>query len=592
MGFTIQNNNRKDKSRTTPIIRSQRSSCVVAIHRYKNEDMTKLLNINAPNDQSLGQGFNSSSSGNLTTKPVMIIRQDIVKCTVTNNKSGGGSFQLVLKRGKNFESGTNASTNTFENVDYLQGIQTGDWVMVYMKRSGEITFSQVNSNDKNSGLKFLGIVENVREIELDDPKTGVPRLDILVTGRSFAKVFDTNLFSNPLVNKELVETVLGADFISDGNKAIKPLERNTADQVITRIIQFYLKGSGTTRSFANENWYIPESVAQVFRGFEKNKKLSRAFYDVLNLKKIGIHKYKNGKFQGVSSMPGLALIKSLPSSGTIWSVLQFMQNSVVNELFTEMTLNQTTNKIEPTVIHRQFPFSNKFGQETNVFTAHNKYSATKISSSNLPSSGSQTFMVDLPRHEIKSGDIKLKNIGKSDHERINYAIVVPKIDSESYDIQFTAGSNPASIQRYGLKIFQGQTSYVLAGTGTSQSAPSDFCQRCVFLLEDWFFLGHNLYNGTIQLQGLNDHIEVGNNLFISDIKQLFHIEGYSHIYTADPAGSVSYETEVTVSRGQYFNPANNKSAFIASNSVRNEATTVVTSFLPRNSDRKNGQREF
>lgn len=592
MSFTFQNNNRKDKSKTTPIIRSQRSSCVVAIHRYNNEDMTKLLNINAPNDQSLGEGFNSSSTGNLTTKPVMIIRQDIVKCTVTNNKAGGGSFQLVLKRGKTFESGTSASTNTFENVNYLQGIQTGDWVMIYMKRSGAITFSEVNSNGKNSGLKFLGIVENVREIELDDPKTGVPRLDILVTGRSFSKVFDTNLFSNPLVNKELVETVLGADFISDGTKAIKPLERNTADQVITRIIQFYLKGSGTTRSFANENWYIPESVAQVFKGLEKNKKLSRAFYDILNLKKIGIHQYKNGKFQGVSSMPGLALIKSLPSSGTIWSVLQFMQNSVVNELYTEMVLNQTTNKIEPAVIHRQFPFSNKITQETSVFAAHNKYSSTKISSSDLPSSGSQTYMVDLPRHEIVSGDIKLKNIGKSDHERINYAIVVPKIDSESYDIQFTAGSNPASIQRYGLKIFQGQTSYVLAGGGTAQSAPSDFCKRCVYLLEDWFFLGHNLYNGTILIQGTNDHIEVGNNLFISDIKQLFHIEGYSHVFTSDPAGSVSYETEITVSRGQYFNPSNNKSAFIASNNVHNEATTVVTSFIPRNSDRKNGQREF
>lgn len=582
MPFDIPNANRRDKSLTTPIIRGQRSSCAVAIHRYQNEDLTRLVNIGAKNDQSLGQGFNSESSKNLTTKPVMIIRQDIVRCTVSNAKARGGEFSLILKRGKSFESGSNAKVNTNTNVDYLNSIQTGDWIMIYMKRSGEFTLDQLQSCDPKSGFKFLGIIENVREMESDDPNRGTPKLEILVTGRSFQKVFDTSLFFNPVVNKETIETVLGADFITDSSKTLKPLAGNTADQVVKRAISFYLRGKGTQRSFANENWYVPQSVAQVFKGFEKNKKLSRSFYDILNLSKIGIHAYSKGVLKNVNSMPGVALIKALPSSGTIWAVLQFLQNSAVNEMYTELSLNRTTNKLEPTVVHRQIPFSNKREHETNVFNAHNRYNKTKIN--DFVSSGSKTYFVDLPKHSIVSADIKAKNIGKSDHERINYVIVVPKIDSQTYDIQFVAGSNPASVQRYGLKTFQAQTSYVLNAGASDKSGIENFCSRCVYLIQDWFFLAHNLYNGTLNLQGLEEHIEVGNNLYISDIKQLFHIEAYSHTFVADPNGSVLYETEVSVSRGQYYSEGNNKAGFIASNNVKNEHTTVITSFLPKGTE--------
>lgn len=580
MSFDILNSRRKDKSLTTPIIRGQRSSCAVAIHRYQNEDITRLININATNDKALGAGFNSNAANNLNTKPIMIIRQDIVRCTVSNSKNGGGTFSLVLKRGKTFEQGTQASVNTNQNVDYLNAIQTGDWIMIYMKRSGEISFDDVQSSSPASGLKFLGIIENVRMLESDDPVRGTPKLEILVTGRSFAKVFDTNLFFNPTINKELIETVLGADFIVDSSKSVPALSRNTADQVMRRIINFYLRGRGAARSAANENWYVPISVAQVFKGFEKNKRLSKSFYDVLNLSRIGLHNYVKGVFRSTSVLPGVALIKALPSSGTIWSVMQFMQNSAVNELYTELVFNKTSNKIEPTVVHRQIPFSNKREHETNVFNAHSRFNRNN-KANDIVSSSSKTFFIDLPKHTIVSADIKSKNIGKSDHERINYVIVVPKIDSSNYDILFVAGSNPASIQRYGLKMFQAQTSYVLNSGSDNKAGIQTFCSRCVHLIQDWFFLAHNLYNGTITVQGLDDHIEVGNNLYISDIKQLFHIEAYTHVYVADPSGTVSYETDITVSRGQFFDESRNKAAFIASSNVKNEATTVVTSFLPK-----------
>jgi hypothetical protein len=104
------------------------------------------------------------------------------------------------------------------------------------------------------------------------------------------------------------------------------------------------------------------------------------------------------------------------------------------------------------------------------------------------------------------------------------------------------------------------------------------------LIQDWFFLSHNLYNGTIIVDGVDDFVEVGSNLYISDIKQLFHIEGYTHTYQIEADGRPVYESEFRVSRGQYFDESSNLAAFIGSNSKVKEATTVVTSYVTRSKE--------
>jgi hypothetical protein len=577
MSINVGNSSRKDNTLTTPIIRQQRSSCAIKIHRYDNEDLIRLININALNDKSLASGFNADASKNLKSKNEMIIRQDIVRCAVTNNKAGnGGNFSVSIKRGKQISGGV----NTQENVDYLRAIQPGDWITIYMKKSGEITDADLNSNDPKSGLKFLGIIENVRYVEVDDPTKGSPRLEIVITGRSFSKVFDTNIFFNPIVNQQAIQAILGVDFNKDSSKSSKPLLGNTADSVMKRIINFYLRGSGSSRSTANENWYIPLSVARLFKGSEKNKPLGKAFTDILNTSRIGLQKYNKGVLRSVSILPGVSLIKALPSSGTIWSVMQFMQNSAVNELYSDLIL--VNGKLQPGIVLRQLPFSNKKNHETSVYAAHLKYNK-KVATDPVADS-SKTFFVDLPKLSIVSSDIKQKNVGKSDHERINYVIVVPKIDNETLDILYVVGANPASVQRYGLKIFQSQTSYVLSAGVSNKEGIKNFCARSVGLIQDWFFLSHNLYNGTIIVDGVDDFVEVGSNLYISDIKQLFHIEGYTHTYQIEADGRPVYESEFRVSRGQYFDESSNLAAFIGSNSKVKEATTVVTSYVTRSKE--------
>lgn len=574
----IQDQRRSSGKQTTPQIRSQKASCAIVIHRYQSPDIVKLMNVNITNDQQIAAKAESSASGNLINRTKMIIRQDITRCSVTNDKSGvGGTFSITIKKGKEFHNGH----NTNKDVAYLQSINTGDWITIYMKRVKEISDKDLESCTPDSGLKMLGIIENVRQLEIDEPGSALPRLEFVITGRTFGKVFDTNIFFNPVVNQAAMQTILGVDFVKDANSSVKPLSNNTPDSVIKRVARFYLGGSGAARSSANENWYIPQSVAQLFKGNVKNKPLSKSFIDLLDTTHVGLQRFTRNRFSGVSSLPGVALIKALPTTGTVWAVMQFLQNQAANEMFTELLLD-AHGKLQPGLVLRQMPFSNKAGQETNVFAANKRFGGGNTVDS---AGSSKTYFTDLPRYSIVSSDIRSKNIGKSDHERINYVIVTPKIlDGVSLDIAFVAGSNQPSIQRYGLKVFQTQTSYVLASTQNVSDGIKNYCARVVSLLEDWFFLCHNMFNGTIIADGVDGFVEVGSNLYIKDIKQLFHIEGYTHTYSIAPGGTSEYTTEFRLSRGQRFDADSNRSSFIGDSKVANDPTTIVTSFVARGTE--------
>jgi hypothetical protein len=233
-------------------------------------------------------------------------------------------------------------------------------------------------------------------------------------------------------------------------------------------------------------------------------------------------------------------------------------------LFTELI--PVNGKLQPGLIHRQLPFSNRSLHPTNPFT--------KGQSKNPVSDVDKTFFVDLPRLKIKSTDIISKSIGKSDHERINFIKATPRTIEKDFVQLFMTAINPPSIQRYGLKSYQVQTPYTL---GNSKESIVPMMSFTVSVLVDAFFLTHNLYNGTIVIDGVNDFVGVGDNVYIEDVQQLFHIEGYTHTYQASPNGATSYVTELQVTRGQNYN---GKIASFIGATDANDPTTIVTSFVP------------
>jgi len=567
-GFEAPRSSAPNVPRTTARIRSQRSTCVVEIFRYQDPTITKLHDLNISTEQILG-GAPAATQDNLDTKNYMLIRDDVVRCTINKNKDNKGTFSVNLKKGKQ----RSGDLNLPGNIDYVQSVHPGDWIMIYLKKSGDIQVTQVSAATSSSGLKFLGVVENVRMVETDDPSTGRPRAEYLITGREFGKVFDMSLFFNPIVNQQDAESILGAKFLKDSKNTVSVIG-NSPDKVVKSLIDFYLGGSEKKVNSANEIWYIPSILARKFLPPSQIKPKGVSFIDILNKDRIGLHSYKNNVFQSAVSLPGAAVIKSLPASGEVWSILDSFKNSATNELYTELVLD-SSGKLKPSLVLRQLPFSNKSDQETNVFFQNEGDDVT-----DSVADSKKTFFVDLPRTKITSSDVRHKNIGKSDHDRINYVIVVPKVDTDVYDIAYVAGSNVPSIQRYGLRVLQAQTAYVLGASSTnSGDGIKNYCKNCVNLLQDWFFTSHNLFNGSLVIDGRDEFMEVGSNLYLTDSNQLFHVEGYTHNYEITPStGDTIYNTEVRVTRGQLLIGARSK--FIGASQSPNDPVTVVTNFVP------------
>lgn len=560
----------KGKPTATTIRFSQRSTCEALFFSFDQTDITKIVPLNITKDRSLSGNAQQASQGNLRTRKVLEVKSDIVKCTLNRNKGmSSGTFSMTLKRRNKQLSSEN---------DYVKLVHPGDWVMLYMKKSGKVSLGKT---DSKSGLKFLGIVESVQYVETDNPDKAAPELVYSISGRDFGKVFENELFFNPTVNNETIKTLLGVNFLADSKSSLRGDNRAiaagfTPDSVVKNLVSFYLGGKFASLNANNQVWYVPQLLAQTFRPTEKIKS-EVSFVDILNTDKIGLHNYDtNRRLTGVGSLPGATILKSLPATGTVWSVLQFVQNAALNEMYTELSQDANGN-LQPTLVMRQMPFSNHVSHEVSPFAANARSvsdGGNKTAIIDNIASNQKTYFTQLPQLVINSSNIKRKAVGKNDHERVNHVIVTPKIDSEVYDFLYATLYNVPSVQRYGLRSLQTQTSYIL----DPKQGVSSYLERCTYLLADWFFLAHHLFNGTILISGVDEHVEVGSNVYISDIQQLYHIEGYTHSYEVLQDGRIIYETELRVSRGQVVTDSK-QAGFIGPSIMNKEATTISSNIL-------------
>lgn len=554
---------------------SQVARCSAVVYPYDNFDIIKEVSVGLNEGIPQGEEGTASIKGNLKTLDPVELDTDIISCSVTKDKSSpAGSFRLTLKQG--------IDAKTKKKINYLKKINSGDWICIYMSKKGEINNKALTAD---SGFKMLGIVDNVRYVEVDSPTGGQPRLEYIITGKDFGKVFQMDFFFNPIASKAGIETILGATFINGllerVNKRLstsgafdkvlrkKDTTAKNPDVMILGLVDYFLGGDFSKLNKENQQWYIPSTLASIFQTNSKSKNLGKAFIDILDVSKIGLHAYSDNKFaNATANLLGETIVTALPAAGNLWSMLQFLQNPVINEMYTELTIKKVGNKeiLVPTLIMRQYPFSTT-----------EKDATRGLARDNISPAIPKSLFKQVPRYTIKNHQIKSKNIGKSDFERINHIVVVPRILQKGFDIAFKSVFNAASIQRYGLKSLKTQTQYTL---GKKEESLGKYVRNCLELLQDWFFQSHALYNGTIKIDGVSDFLQLGNNLYIEDLNQLFHIEGYTHTYSINPNAIAQYHTEINVSRGQILKLGKKGNLeFIDSQKDDNNSIDIVTSVL-------------
>lgn len=591
MAFNINNTGRSVKDVATSITYSQKPSCAVTFYRWKDNRKSQLLSQNLTNITSAISAINTITSLMDFLDGPMVVDNDVIRVSVVNNKAASsGTFNITLKRGLKEPSGGSVLA-TGSPVNYLQSLNPGDWVMLYMKKSGPV---DPMSTKVTSGLKMIGIIDSVRFVETTDPNTSAPKLEYLITGRSFGKVLETSIYFNPAAQTLPLAQVLGLEFNKDSKDSISNVATKEPAAVIKRLVSFYFGGKEKITDLTNQVWYVPSSLFLTMRpGIALKGKPS--VVDILATDRIGLHKYTTGigsmgaiagklnlnvldnspKFSSAGPLLGQTLVKAIPPSGTVWSVLQYLSNPGINEMFVDLAAKG--DNLVPALTVRQVPFSTKKSDKTNI------YSLASAFGEDLVSDSQKTFFSDLPRYTINASRILAKNVGKSDFERINHIVVVPRVDIKGQDLAFATITNVPSVNRYGLNMYQVETSYAIDSVDNFNS----YCKKCASLLADWFFVSHLLYNGTIVIDGTDEFVELGTNLFIEDIQQLFHIEGYSHIYEVDAnTGAVNYSTEFRVSRGQKFDVTTSKLDFIEGDLGKPNIHSTVTSSVLENTRNK------
>lgn len=558
MSFDIFDSRRDGRGIKSRVI-GQKPTCIIVVYPWGDVDTTNLL------DSQLGKDFDgfdkTHDAGNLagSARIKSTIDNDIVRCSINKSKnSSSGGFSFILKRGNSNDKGQAISDT---QIDYLQVFSPGDWVAIYMKSDGRI---DPTSSDSDSGLKMIGIVDNVRYVEIDDPSQGRPRLEYVITGRDFGKVFESDIYFNPLISATKdFSTILGAQAFEDKVGDLKEKAGKSPDQMIAAMLKFYIGGGLAKSSNTSQQWYVPRQVASLFNTKSTEKKDltgkenvdlgSVPFYQMLNKDYIGLLNYTpEGKFINKTKLLGQIINILAPSSGSIWEALRGYGNTCLNEFIVDLKKTSVKSNVNGKIVYnmapclqfRQIPYSHSKHSQPSLAGTEN---ANKIFA--LTTSEEKATFSHLPRHVIQSTDIKQKNIGKSDYERINAVVVTPGVFNKEPIVEaFRMVVNTPSIERYGTKILNVQSSY-----GAGDQDFKSHAAKCVSLMCDWFMKAHLLYNGTIVATGTDDFVEVGQNLFIEDIKQLFHIEGISYIYEIEQStGYTSYNTEFQVSRGVRF----------------------------------------
>lgn len=489
------------------------------------------------------------------TREPFIVINDCVKVQVSHDKgSPFGQFEGTFRSG---------------DINYLTAIAPGDIVMVWMNADiHKLTpvidsiKSQKAANDFNSGLKFVGRVEAVREILQVDAR-GTKQLIYMITAHSFQE-FNTRLFQNYFGTKDgsnLTATVLFQNLRDDWQNVIKELnsEKYKTSDNVQRTVRALLNvtmgvGPGETitdpiKATPNDSFILPRIVGQVL-GRSKKEKSQLKFTDVLTLIQ-GIQKYGGGT-KTPNDPKGFMPIKltNTDSSGTkrqyetgikcqgshlnlsdkwsnfpIWSLLMQYTNDVINEMYTALRVD-LDGRIVPMLIMRQIPFTNELND------------------------AATTPFLTLPRWKPHPAQVLGHNIGRSNALRVNYVQIdgdmsISNVSGQGAQV-ISASQSPQfdtnDIKRSGLRTLIKTSPFDFpVGDGASQ-APT-WSRR----VADWSINGHLKLNGSVQMVGITEPICVGDNFEWDGV--VYHIEKVSHSCMIQPNGVKNFRTTVDLSNG-------------------------------------------
>jgi hypothetical protein len=585
----VDEQNTSDSVQSTP-------RAVIAVFPYIVRQIYPHISINEPQD-----GLTYQDYLNLRNKCI-IISDDVISVAVSTAKGNPNhTLQATLaplgtsKVRKTGETSTSTSDNNI--VDYLQRMAPGDWIMCWIVKGTEqqkdlikklrAQDSRVNGFD--SGLKFIGQVMNINE-SFRTSTNGMKSKRFTVSAAGFNQ-YNSQIFYSPFIGAKANTPTGAAVFI---NTFYKNLEQDVVSKVYDKreggplniqkqlkVLHQTLLGPGPGNGNENEKirstngaFGVPAEVAKVLGRRKENGKFT-TYADICTVI-LGVQKFseKEEEFGGGALGPSYfeladpatqndgnkygayyeppealnnlflkgrkALAVSPTMGGTVYSMLQQVSNSAINEMYFTLRPEPTKEgNILPTMVCRQLPFADKLIEEIDNFSYTNYF--------------------EMPRFRLNPKTVLGYDLSRSEALRLNtvmarMSVVNAKPGGQTFldGMAVEAGNwafDANDIKRHGQRFYPVNIDQAVITLNETDNFTT--VRKYAAFVTSVIANQHLKYTGNVQTVGIHAPICVGENCEFNDI--VFHIEGVAHTYQVSEGGLPSFRTTLSLSHGVHKN---------------------------------------
>ena len=365
----------------------------------------------------------------------------------------------------------------------------------------------------------------------------------------------------------------------EDNKEVKTVLPNARDNV-DFILSLWGRSDTATSEVKNETGLIaksnqvfklPNQLAKYLGLVDKGSKISPVISQIL--KQTSGRLTGNDKYSNDDTSAGIIDFNTILGEHSIWQILNSNCNNLMNELIPEIRFENGIPKL--TLYNRIRPFTiNNEGDITKDDRAVGDGKAAKIKDAAKRKDTVENFMSPykyVRKININADDVIMSSFGTNWRDRVNFieVTIARSLFQENYaadiklDSQFV---DQDSIGRDGLLSMMASTTYVPTKNGIADPTGVSSYK---YIMKEWYFNTHKMFNGQLTLIGQDQYIQVGDNIMVeskvvnrenynNNAKQksiktktylMAHVESVNHNVTVDSNGGRVFTTQITFVRG-------------------------------------------
>lgn len=495
---------------------------------------------------------NKNSNEFLQTREPMIVYSDIIQCNITQHKAAlTPQLTVILKGG---------------DINYSTALNPGDFLLINIVNYGDNKIHNLSDssngvslyhkakncqpiNNYDDGFKGVFKVQSCREQIRVDDKTGTKQVFYELQAFGFTE-FNNAIYYDPEVFSQF--TGKYGMFMSQFNNFWSDVVAGRNNYNIQDIIEILIKaliGTGTkaiNNQFPqpNHHFRIPQKLGLLL-GQPNAKYVSDIYNYVIGVWSntsvstqqalppykgfnLGITNNTGTFYKTKKKLDGRKIVDAQYWNNVkAYEIIKKYINDVINEMYSTFRVD-INNKIMPTIVIRQKPFTTQHYKTNTPVSRH----------------------LEMPRWKISPNLILSMNLGKDEAARINFVQIYTRSlaanDANNRALQVGNKNwvaDTGDITRSGLRPFLATANFDFP-IGTNKTTKSSEWSN---LVADWLFNGHLRSSGVIECVGIEEPICVGDNLELNGI--VYHIESVTHSVVQMSNGFKTFRTKLTVSFG-------------------------------------------